>query len=599
LNTLFPDGYRSILWGLSEYGLTTTLADLVKTAQVAGDAAAQTVHAWLNQTVALGDLKLGPMVGLSNRARDSEGDSPIFVERKLGQSPICSVGPLAASARASGACGADYAISALAWCWTLPSLASVLSADAWWSLLNHLVRTSMEAAAGNGLSEDMPWLEHVLAGELPLSLAYLFPEIAGCRALHATARATLSAGLLDLFDGEGLPHAKQFPQLRPLLGCWTRCRVMAHRMKRACWTEGAESQYRRLVYSTMRLTRRDGSQVFSRQPAAALDRHLLTMALHVGGNATTRAVADPILAGKRASPGKGAPSGKKKGRRAAGVSVPAIHSEWAAAAVLRRTESPSPPGLTVLFPDATCQTEFACGKDVLWSGAWEFDVQIDGAPARPSEDWRETCWLSDDDVDYLELEIQLDAGLRVQRHMLLARDDRVLLLADAVLGARPAALQYRGLLPLCDGIRFRQACENREGVLLGRKRRARVLPLALPEWQPANRQHGELRQTARGLELRQAIEGRSLFAPLFLDLDRDRLSEPVTWRQLTVAESLRVQPADVAVGYRATVGKRHWLIYRALAGVAIRTVLGHNLSTELLVARFSRAGEVEPRLEIE
>ena len=43
------------------------------------------------------------------------------------------------------------------------------------------------------------------------------------------------------------------------------------------------------------------------------------------------------------------------------------------------------------------------------------------------------CWVSDDDVDYLELEIEFGEGLRVQRHLLLARHDRFLLLADAVL----------------------------------------------------------------------------------------------------------------------------------------------------------------------
>ena len=55
----------------------------------------------------------------------------------------------------------------------------------------------------------------------------------------------------------------------------------------------------------------------------------------------------------------------------------------------------------------------------------------------------------------------------------------------------------------------------------------------------------------------------------------------------------------MAVGYRATVGKRHWLLYRSLAGAAIRSVLGHNFATESLLARFTRDGEIEPLLEIE
>ncbi len=238
------------------------------------------------------------------------------------------------------------------------------------------------------------------------------------------------------------------------------------------------------------------------------------------------------------------------------------------------------------------------GKDTLWSGQWEIEVRIDGGPVRANHAWRESCWLSDDEVDYLELEMRLAAGLRVHRHLLWARKDRLLLLADAVIGTRPAALQYRSRLPLCGDIRFRQAGETREGLLVGRKRRARVLPLALPEWQ-ADRRDGELWQPPNGLELRQAAEGRCLLAPLFFDLDRRRMRKKLTWRQLTVAQSGHVQPAQTAVGYRVSVGKRHWLIYRALSGAANRTLLGHNLSSEFLVARCTRDGEIEPLVEIE
>jgi hypothetical protein len=266
--------------------------------------------------------------------------------------------------------------------------------------------------------------------------------------------------------------------------------------------------------------------------------------------------------------------------------------------VLRPDLSPSSPRLTVLFPGESCRTELACGKDVLWSGEWAFDVRINGEPVKPNGEWQELCWVSDADVDYLELQIDLDAGLRIQRHMLLARRDRILFLADAVLGTRRGHLQYHSTLPLCDGIRFRQPCETREGALIGRKRRAVVMPLALSEWQ-VEHDRGELLQTTAGLELQQSVEGCSLFAPLFLDLDRERMTKPLTWRRLTVADLLRVQPDDVAVGYRATVAGRHWLIYRALGEVRNRTLMGHNLSTEMLVARFRADGEVETLMEIE
>jgi hypothetical protein len=77
------------------------------------------------------------------------------------------------------------------------------------------------------------------------------------------------------------------------------------------------------------------------------------------------------------------------------------------------------------------------------------------------------------------------------------------------------------------------------------------------------------------------------------------MASPATWRQLTVAENREILPSDVAVGYRVMVGKEQWLIYRSLGKPGNRTVLGHNLVTELLIARFDRQGEVEPLLEIE
>ena len=158
--------------------------------------------------------------------------------------------------------------------------------------------------------------------------------------------------------------------------------------------------------------------------------------------------------------------------------------------------------------------------------------------------WQPTCRTSDENVDYLELTMELAGGLRIERHLVLARKDRFLLLADAVLGTRPGALAYRGLLPLGPGIALGGAGPTRERFLVAARasrpgeRLATVLPLALPEWR---RDHGvgELSSGPEGMELRQAIEGRRLFAPLWLDLDPGRIRRRRTWRQLTVAESLR------------------------------------------------------------
>lgn len=253
--------------------------------------------------------------------------------------------------------------------------------------------------------------------------------------------------------------------------------------------------------------------------------------------------------------------------------------------------------LNVLFADQSVQVELTCGRKLAWSGPWHWEVRHNGEPALPISSWESTCWVSDADARYLELEIRLSGGLRIQRHLLLARKDRFLFLADAVLGDRPGKIEYRGILPLAPGVKFRGADESREGRLVCGTSLAQVLPLALPEWRLDVRM-GELTATDQGLELRQTIEGRRLFAPLFFDLDPRRFRRRLTWRQLTVGENLAALPADAAVGYRVAVGKQQWLIYRSLGPKGNRTVLGHNLATETLIAKFEK-GEVETIMEIE
>lgn len=504
----------------------------------------------------------------------------------------------------------EYALSALDWSRRLPKLADMLPAAVWQELLEHLVQSAVEADASNGdgrLMETDPLAHQLLAGELALSLACLFPKTKACRRLLPRARQALSAGLADLLDGKGFLHARHFDQFRPLLACWTRCRALGNRRKRGCWSAEADKQYRQLVRNALRLTRRDGSLVFSRGEAGSEDIAVLKAAVAMVDIKKDREIASLTLSGS-----------KKSGGQSVCGKLPrsAIHSEWAAAAVLRPDWSRSAPRLTVLYPGKSCRVELACGSDVLWSGEWGFDVRIDGVPASPACEWFNTCWLSDKDVDYLELEIELGKDVRLQRHFLMARKERFLFMADAVLGSRRTAIDYCGRLPLGPRMMFQQAAETCEGVLAGQAARAMVIPMALPEWRGDTPSGLQLHEA--GLELRQNALGSSLFAPMFFDLDRSRSEHALariahnngqaahgcekcglTWRQLTVAESLAVQPDDVAVGYRVAVGGKNWLIYRSLTPPRNRTLLGHNLSSEMLVARFTRKGEVKSLIEIE
>jgi hypothetical protein len=268
----------------------------------------------------------------------------------------------------------------------------------------------------------------------------------------------------------------------------------------------------------------------------------------------------------------------------------------------RNLPSASPAATAGLLDFTACRgasfsLEFALAGGALWSGPWDTEIRCGGRRVKPVDRWARSCSIPGRKADYLELELRLSGGVRIERHLAWARSDRFLLVADAVLAPRSMRIEYRTRFPLASGIGFRPAAESREGVLAGGRAWARVLPLSLPEWR-ADPRGGSLIATDGTLELYQEATGRALFAACFLDLDRGRCRRRYTWRQLMVAENLAVAPDDVAVGYRVTIGPRHWLIYRSLANKANRTVLGHNLVSEMLVARFA-AGKVRPLVETE
>ena len=72
--------------------------------------------------------------------------------------------------------------------------------------------------------------------------------------------------------------------------------------------------------------------------------------------------------------------------------------------------------------------------------------------------------------DFLELEIQFDNNVRLQRQFLLVRDDHFLFTADAILTKSECDIQYRSVMPLVDGVEFEAAEDTHEGFLKTKKK---------------------------------------------------------------------------------------------------------------------------------
>jgi hypothetical protein len=248
------------------------------------------------------------------------------------------------------------------------------------------------------------------------------------------------------------------------------------------------------------------------------------------------------------------------------------------------------------------QVELSAAGRELISGGWTWHATAGGEVLAAAGEWAEVCWHREPACDYLEIELALSGGWKLERQAFLARKDRFLLLADALIGpsgGAAAEIRYRSSLSLASDAALGAAGETREGwISAGGRAAVRAVPLALPEWREEYC-HGELTSGEGRLRLAQAALGRRVYAPLWIDLDPARMRRSVTWRRLSVGENLGLAPRDVAVGYRVQVGGEQWLVYRSLAPVGNRSVLGHNTYADFVCARFMPSGQCKEILAIE
>ena len=487
-----------------------------------------------------------------------------------------------------------HAQECLAWAGLLPGLAQHLEPRLWWSLCDELLTTSEEGAFSfdNDLSDtalpESVLLHQIVAGELPLKLAGLLPELKPLQALASPARDTLSEGLLAWTDGEGLLHARLLPVAAALFACWTRCRAMADHKSKGSWSEEADTQFEWLVRQCLRLVNRDGAFPLSPADADVGMIDCFKTALELGGDDEDFSAAAQRLRGVSARDDDDPPS-------------PANHSEWSGLGVLSCGWGDKAPKIVVAYYGSELQIEIRNRGASLVRGHWPIDVRVNGTPLTPQGEWDCSCWYSDEDCDYLDLSIDLENGYELERQIMLAREDGVATISEVILSNGDALADQECLanLPLAPGVAFEGEEETREGWLTSAgKRIAGLIPLSLPEWRVEQR-IGECAQgSEHSLDIYCSGRGRNLASVIWLDFSPSRFAKQRTWRQLTVAQSLEKVSHDVAVGYRVQAGKRQWLFYRSLDPAANRTVLGHNLSSEALTGRFLSTGEVDEYFEI-
>ena len=492
------------------------------------------------------------------------------------------------------------ALEIVAAAYALPELARELSAGAWWNLAETLHRLASDAQQLRvDFTHDAESIvrHQLLAGELPLTLGYLFPELQPMRSLRSPARQTLAEGLIAVTDGEGLPHARLLSVIGPLWACWTRARTIGEQLHRNAWSRDAETQYQwllrrmiRLVDASGRVAILDGSLRDDEEQPSLVP--ILSAALALVGDrgdcaATAEVISKSVV-----------PRWLKYSRK--NLPDASLDSAWSALAMLSSGWSKSSPRLSVDFSDELLKIDLHVGGLRLLAGGWTMETRCDGRPIGPVGEWQEVCWQSDKKCDVLELGVELAEGLQLERQLVLAKRDNMLLIADTLSSKdrTPHELQHAFSLPLGRRVAWLPELETRDGVLVQGKRRTAVLPLGLHEWR-CDPRGGTLSSDNGRLTLAEATSGRSLYCGLLLDLDPVRSKKCRTWRQLTISEMLKVVPRDLAVGFRAQSGDDQWLVYRSLGPAGNRALLGQNISSEFYAGRVQKNGLVAQWIEIE
>lgn len=425
-------------------------------------------------------------------------------------------------------------------------------------------------------------------GELRWRVGLMFADVKGASQVRRAGAQELRRQLLEYTDTDGTPFAALVPRLPLWIGILVRSQHWGERFGQSLWNAEAGDRFRTLIALTATLLGNDGRLALSDVPAVELLRHAT--------NLTGFSAADPPRAlVKRVRQHL---NGRRSQKKVKADHRPTLQSDWALLAGLRSTWSRDADAALVAHHVAAPLLHIRCRGETLAEGPWGLHLQISGKRVGLSAEWTCTCWHSDRDVDYAELQLDVDGETRIGRQLLLWRKRRMLLLADAIVTRPTAALQYRMTLPLQASVGFEQASETREAALITAEDRVRVFPLSLPDDIVLGTPGGLNEYEGR---LEYELSGRGgLYAPLVLCWDRQQQEAAADWNRLTVTESRQILDASAAGAYRLRIGRRQWLFYRRLNGSThLQTVLGLHTGHETVIGAFPRSGEVEPDLLVE
>jgi len=489
------------------------------------------------------------------------------------------------------------------WIHALPDVGRHVSPTQWLEVLQCSL-TQVDRAWESGPTDGLfPWM--VWACEIPLALAKQLSHLGG---KDRIVSETLNRIALLLEESSDNPHgflAHGGQDLRALLACMMRCRWSADAVGARKWFPPQRKALSKLAIAALILSDSDGKQLlFDRSDTSLHEGFWVALNTLVGKNKKLQL---STACGLPDSVGKAIGEKPSKLRKDATLDVllPKHSHYWEKCSIVSMRRS---------WRDRGCRVAVDFSSDVIWldvvgqsgervlSGEWDIEIRRNNELLQTDVSWQEVCWFTDDDVDYLELECEVENVCKIQRQVMLMRDEGVVFFADALIAQSPESWSIKSTWTVPDDIVLHSEQKTTEGKLVRadnpEQAMALLMPVAMPEWRRSP-SHGRMGSERSTLYLQCETKAKNLYSPLVMSLRGISSSPAYTWRQLTIAEELLIQPRDIAEAYRVQVNRDQWVFYRSLTPCTRRTVMGLHLNTEFYAGRFSPSdGLFEPVVEV-
>ncbi len=490
------------------------------------------------------------------------------------------------------------ALIAAGWIYSMRYATASISSSLWLETLQNVL-TQVDRAWTDCDSESiLPTL--IWGCEIPLALATHIDQVDGQTKLVLETRERLKFLIHRVEDTERMWLRSGGMEVRALLAGVLRCTWL---LKQLGGKELAKKDYKQLLkYARAGLSLSEiGGQPLLQEDAYSEDDELWhTLIADWPSDDKLTALAHAIHRKPK----------KDESAKIDSTKLPALGQvfEDSEAAVMRINWTSNASCLAIDFSsDPIWLQVYGPHRQRLLDGAWELKVEQEGVEVAIDCPWEQICWQSDDETDYLELQCEAEGICKVQRQVFFIRNEAMIFLCDTLLAERNSHWQLTSSWQLANGTQIETfdeshevrlvACESKKGKTIA-KPVAIALPIALSEWRSAN-STGELSTDQSTLALRQHGTGTRLMCPLVLGVGAKSASAPFTWRHLTVADDMKIQPFEQARGFRVQIGSDQMLFYRSLGQLRRRTMMSLHLYSEFYAGRFDRRdGEIESLVDV-